>query len=142
MSELRYDAEALREFATRLMPGAGLATERAQVVAEVLLESDLLGHDTHGLDMLARYLDELADGRMARDGEPPSPRPWPATGAPMRRRSGAPRSSCSSSIPVPSTGRDAFVRETTRLAELCRTTPVAPRSSRLASRSDRESGSR
>jgi LDH2 family malate/lactate/ureidoglycolate dehydrogenase len=29
-------------------------------VAEVLVEADLLGHDTHGLDMLARYLDELA----------------------------------------------------------------------------------
>lgn len=70
MSKLRYEAEALREFATRLLQGAGLATERAQVVAEVLLESDLLGHDTHGLDMLARYLEEIAGGRMAREGEP------------------------------------------------------------------------
>jgi len=29
-------------------------------VAEVLVEADLLGHDTHGPDMLAGYLDELA----------------------------------------------------------------------------------
>jgi LDH2 family malate/lactate/ureidoglycolate dehydrogenase len=39
-------------------------------VADVLVEGDLLGHDTHGLDMLARYLDQLADGRMVREGEP------------------------------------------------------------------------
>ena len=44
--------------------------DRAEVVAEVLVEADLLGHDTHGLDMLARYLDELAAGRMTRAGEP------------------------------------------------------------------------
>ncbi len=70
MTDLRYTAESLREFATRLLQGAGLAAERAQVVAEVLVEADLLGHDTHGLDMLARYLDEIAAGRMAREGEP------------------------------------------------------------------------
>ena len=70
MTDLRYTAEGLREFATRLLHGAGLAAERAQAVAEVLVEADLLGHDTHGLDMLARYLDEIAAGRMAREGEP------------------------------------------------------------------------
>ena len=70
MTELRYAAAALGGFATRLLQGAGLAADRAEVVAEVLLEADLLGHETHGLDMLARYLDELAGGRMAREGEP------------------------------------------------------------------------
>jgi len=70
LSELRYEAEVLREFATRLLYGAGLAAERAAVVADVLVEADLLGHDTHGLDMLARYLDEIVGGRMAREGEP------------------------------------------------------------------------
>jgi L-lactate dehydrogenase len=40
------------------------------VVAEVLLEADLLGHTTHGLDMLAAYLRELDAGTMARSGEP------------------------------------------------------------------------
>jgi len=70
LTDLRYGAERLREFATRLLHAAGLGADRAQVVAEVLVEADLLGHDTHGLDMLARYLDELAGGRMAREGEP------------------------------------------------------------------------
>lgn len=70
MSEVRYAPERLREFATRLLQQAGLAADRASVVADVLVEADLLGHDTHGLDMLARYLDEIAGGRMAREGEP------------------------------------------------------------------------
>lgn len=70
MAEERYAADALREFAARLLHRAGLAQDRASAVAEVLLEADLLGVTTHGLDMLGRYLDELAAGRMARDGEP------------------------------------------------------------------------
>ena len=66
----RYAAGALRSFAAQLLEKTGLAAERAAVVADVLVEADLLGHDTPGLDMLARYLDQLADGRMAREGEP------------------------------------------------------------------------
>ena len=70
MSEQLYETEVLRRFATRQLNEAGLAADRAADVADVLVEADLLGHDTHGLDMLARYLDEIAGGRMAREGEP------------------------------------------------------------------------
>ena len=42
----------------------------ARDVADVLLDGDLLGHTTHGLALLAPYLDELAHERMARRGEP------------------------------------------------------------------------
>lgn len=70
MTHLRYTADGLRQFATRLLQGGGLAPDRARAVAEVLLEADLMGQTTHGLDMLGRYLDELAGGRMATLGEP------------------------------------------------------------------------
>jgi LDH2 family malate/lactate/ureidoglycolate dehydrogenase len=66
----RYPAGELVAFATRLLAGAGLPDDRARVVAEVLVEADLLGHTTHGLDMLARYLREIETGSMARTGEP------------------------------------------------------------------------
>jgi LDH2 family malate/lactate/ureidoglycolate dehydrogenase len=39
-------------------------------VAEILLEGDLLGHTTHGMALLAAYLQELQDGRMEKTGEP------------------------------------------------------------------------
>ena len=64
----RITAAALREFALSLLLHAGLEEELAQDVAETLLEGDLLGHDTHGLALLAPYLAEIERGGMTRSG--------------------------------------------------------------------------
>jgi len=66
----RYRVGDLRSFAFELTAHAGVRTDIARDVADVLLDADLLGHTTHGLALLSPYLDELADGRMAKDGEP------------------------------------------------------------------------
>lgn len=66
----RYTAADLRAFATQLLARAGLADDRAAVVADVLVEGDLLGHTTHGLALLAAYVDEIGKGAMRIDGEP------------------------------------------------------------------------
>src|SRR5215472_19102736 len=66
----RYAAEDLRRFARALAEAAGCRADIARDVADVLLEGDLLGHTTHGLALLAPYLKELAEGRMAKSGEP------------------------------------------------------------------------
>jgi LDH2 family malate/lactate/ureidoglycolate dehydrogenase len=63
-----YRHAELLALATGLLQGQGLSQDRAADVAEVLLEGDLLGHTTHGLALLAPYLDELAAGRMASTG--------------------------------------------------------------------------
>ena len=65
---MRYATQALQEFARDLLMGAGLAHDVASAVAEILLEGDLLGHDTHGLALLAPYLRELEAGTMAKSG--------------------------------------------------------------------------
>lgn len=70
MVEKRPTAAVLSAFAARLLEGAGLTRERAGVVADVLLEADLLGHTTHGLALLPDYLTELTEGRMAATGDP------------------------------------------------------------------------
>ncbi|TPG44899.1 Ldh family oxidoreductase [Roseomonas nepalensis] len=44
--------------------------EKAAAVAEILVEADMLGHDTHGLSLAARYLDEIEAGALAVTGEP------------------------------------------------------------------------
>ncbi|MGG5818204.1 Ldh family oxidoreductase [Falsiroseomonas sp. HW251] len=62
--------DGLRGFAAALLRAAGLEAAKAGVVAEVLAEADLLGHDTHGVALLPRYLEDLQSGVMARDGEP------------------------------------------------------------------------
>lgn len=66
----RYAADDLRVFARTLLERAGVKSDIAHDVAEVLLDGDLLGHTTHGLALLAPYLDELAHDRMAKTGEP------------------------------------------------------------------------
>ena len=67
---IRYGAQALTDFAGRLLTAAGLPAAVASDVAEVLVEGDLLGHDTHGLALLAPYLAEIEKGSMTSSGEP------------------------------------------------------------------------
>jgi L-lactate dehydrogenase len=62
-----------------LLEKAGLPSDKAEVVASVLLEGDLLGHTTHGLALLADYVEELARGRMTTTGGPHVVTESPAT---------------------------------------------------------------
>jgi L-lactate dehydrogenase len=66
----RYAPAALIAFAETLFRRGGMEPAKARVVAEVLVEGDLLGHDTHGLALLGGYLDALASGDMRGEGEP------------------------------------------------------------------------
>jgi LDH2 family malate/lactate/ureidoglycolate dehydrogenase len=65
-----HDARVLVAFADALLARAGLDAGKARDVADVLVEGDLLGHTTHGLQLLPAYLDEIEGGRMERTGEP------------------------------------------------------------------------
>ncbi|MEN9762135.1 MAG: hypothetical protein RI906_1961 [Pseudomonadota bacterium] len=66
----RYQAGDLRRFAQAMLAAAGMDANMATEVADVLVEGDLLGHDTHGLQLLAPYLRELEQGKMTRSGAP------------------------------------------------------------------------
>ena len=66
----RYDADILIAFAESLLEKSGLPPEPAAVVADILVEGDLFGHTTHGLQLLAPYLKELREGGMSRTGDP------------------------------------------------------------------------
>jgi LDH2 family malate/lactate/ureidoglycolate dehydrogenase len=70
MSPPRYKTEDLLPFGRTLLERAGLDEQKARVVAEVLLEGDLLGHDTHGFQLLAPYLNDITSGSMRARGEP------------------------------------------------------------------------
>lgn len=69
-SNARFDAAALIEFAKALLIAAGMPQDRARDVADILVEADLLGHDTHGLQLLATYLQHIEAGQMKLKGEP------------------------------------------------------------------------
>ena len=66
----RYDADALVEFAQSLLVAARMPRDRAGDVAQILVEADLLGHDTHGLQLLPTYLQHIEVGQMKLEGEP------------------------------------------------------------------------
>ena len=67
---MTYDHKHLTSFAKKVLTSVGLPDNRAQLVAETLVCSDLMGHTTHGLQLLMPYADQLADGLMAKEGEP------------------------------------------------------------------------
>ena len=67
---IRYRAGDLRTFAYNLLNKKGMQSDLAEKVADVLLEGDLLGHTTHGLQLLEPYLKELDAGKMTPEGDP------------------------------------------------------------------------
>lgn len=67
---LRVPATSLVAFATTALQRAGMEPAKADAVADVLVEGDLLGHTTHGLQLLPLYLAEIEKGQMTIAGEP------------------------------------------------------------------------
>jgi len=68
--EVTYDSSKLKVYAQHLLQAAGLDLAIAQVVSDTLVEGDLLGHDTHGLALLASYINEIESGGMKSSGSP------------------------------------------------------------------------
>lgn len=66
----RYAVADLEAFAGALFEGAGLAGERAGVMARIFVEGDLLGFTTHGLKRVPINLEWLTRGEMRAAGEP------------------------------------------------------------------------
>ncbi|MDS9469772.1 Ldh family oxidoreductase [Paracoccus sp. MBLB3053] len=60
----RIPQQALSDFAQALLSAAGMEADKAEVTARVLVEGDMIGHETHGVGLLPWYLDALADGSL------------------------------------------------------------------------------
>jgi len=56
--------EAIEDFCERLLIGAGVPDAKARLVAESLVAGSLRGVDSHGVQLLAFYLEKLAKGDM------------------------------------------------------------------------------
>ena len=65
----RIEVEMALSGTRRLLQAAGLDEDKSSAVARRLIEAELLGHRTHGLQYLPIYLERLADGRIATDGK-------------------------------------------------------------------------
>jgi L-lactate dehydrogenase len=64
-----YSSVELVQWAKHLLVAAGLDPHMSLVVAQTLVEGDLLGHDTHGLALLPGYLKDVEAGGMTREGD-------------------------------------------------------------------------
>lgn len=62
--------QAMRDFARALLVRAAMPFDKADAVADILVEGELLGRSTHGLALLAPYLKEIETGGMRVEGEP------------------------------------------------------------------------
>lgn len=75
----RYDASRLHDYAFGLLSAAGMPGDKAEAVADILIDGDLLGHTTHGLQLLPSYLREVESGAMNVEGQPHVVHETPAT---------------------------------------------------------------
>ena len=66
----KHAPNSLRAFAAAALIKAGMPEEAAIATARGLVEADLYGHTTHGLQLLADYVEEIENGTMAIDGRP------------------------------------------------------------------------
>ncbi len=66
----RYPAAQLQQLAADVLQAAGLADDRAQIVARGFLEADLMGFSTHGLARIPANVRWLQAGRTATAGDP------------------------------------------------------------------------
>jgi L-lactate dehydrogenase len=62
------DRAALTDFACRLLTSAGMEADKADATASILVEGDMIGHETHGVSLLHWYIDALDDGSLAKSG--------------------------------------------------------------------------
>ena len=59
---IRVEVEALREAVAATFAAAGCAPDEAGRIAHGLVEANLFGHDSHGVGLVPRYLDNLREG--------------------------------------------------------------------------------
>ncbi|MEO6003696.1 MAG: Ldh family oxidoreductase [Opitutus sp.] len=58
----RFSAEALRVFCRQLLVALGVAESHARIVAESLVAANLRGVDSHGIQMIVTYIQQLRAG--------------------------------------------------------------------------------
>ncbi len=66
----RFSHVVLIDATTDLFSKSGLDEPIAHTVAEILVEADLLGYDTHGLQFVPAYLEGVESGHLTKSGEP------------------------------------------------------------------------
>ena len=67
---LQFRSEPLARAIEAIVAAGGSEPREAQLVAENLVTANLLGHDSHGIGMIPRYVDALLEGGLAPNQHP------------------------------------------------------------------------
>lgn len=78
-AEQRFTAESLRSQTTAILQAWGTPQEQARTTARLMVETDLLGVESHGVSMLPQYEAMHASGRLRLAAVPRLLRDGPAT---------------------------------------------------------------
>ena len=70
-------AETLTDFTGRILQAAGAPAAGAELVANSLVKSNLVGHDSHGVVRIRQYLDTIEAGELKPAAEPAIARETP-----------------------------------------------------------------
>ena len=62
------DRIAVTQFAKQILTRAGMEADKAETTAAILVEGDMIGHETHGVSLLSWYVEALEDGSLAKSG--------------------------------------------------------------------------
>jgi LDH2 family malate/lactate/ureidoglycolate dehydrogenase len=62
--DILFRPDALTDFASRLLEAAGAASPKARLVAECLVDANLRGVDSHGVQLLTFYVQRLGRGEV------------------------------------------------------------------------------
>lgn len=66
----RVDYNALKDFCIAAFQGYRFTREESQTITDVLLEADLSGIESHGIQRMIRYHHEITDGLVKQDAKP------------------------------------------------------------------------
>jgi uncharacterized oxidoreductase len=68
--ETLFQAEALRRAIEAIVAAGGSEPAEARLVADNLVTANLLGHDSHGVGMIPRYIDAVLEGGLSPNQHP------------------------------------------------------------------------
>lgn len=66
----KVNAERLRAVAARILRAAGAPEHIADVVSRYVVDADLCGYPSHGVNTIPTYVEEVSNGRLVPDAEP------------------------------------------------------------------------
>ena len=66
----KIDHKAMLDLGVKLFTDVGVNEEEAKLVVESLIDTSLKGIDSHGINLIPRYLDSIESGKIIPNQEP------------------------------------------------------------------------